>query len=77
LGTSSIINYLPNQAAKDTHRYYMICMEKLSKRRCMEEEAKASGQEIRHDIVRTFEIIVFLHAGRVLLQKLELGGLKA
>jgi cytochrome P450 len=49
MGTS-IMNYLPNQAAHDTYKYFLMAERKLLDRQTAEETAKANGKEARRDI---------------------------
>jgi len=49
LGTS-IMDYIPSKAARDTHKYFLASCSKLSERKALEEEAKLSKKEIRRDI---------------------------
>ncbi|KAF2092460.1 benzoate 4-monooxygenase cytochrome P450 [Rhizodiscina lignyota] len=49
MGTS-IMNHVPSQAARDTHKYYLEAESKLGERSAAEEEAWSSGKEGRRDI---------------------------
>lgn len=44
------MNYLPNQAARDTYKYFLMAERKLLDRQTAEETAKANGREVRRDI---------------------------
>ena len=49
MGTS-IMNYLPNQAARDTYKYFLTAERKLLDYQTAEETAKANGKEVRRGI---------------------------
>jgi cytochrome P450 len=44
------MNYVPSQAARDTHTYFIMSERKLVERQVAEEAAQASGKEVRRDI---------------------------
>lgn len=44
------MNYLPNQAAHDTYKYFLMAERKLLDRQTAEETAKANGKEVRRGI---------------------------
>lgn len=48
MGTS-VMNYLPSQAARDTHKYFLESERKLAERQTADEEAHAAGKEFRSD----------------------------
>jgi cytochrome P450 len=48
MGTS-VMNYLPSQAARDTHKYFLESERKLAARQAADEEAHAAGKEVRSD----------------------------
>lgn len=45
-----IMNYLPSQAARDTHKYFLASEQKLFERQAAEETAQESGKVVRSDI---------------------------
>jgi cytochrome P450 len=49
MGTN-LMDHLPSQNARDTHKYYKMAGSILGERETLEKEAKANGKEIRRDI---------------------------
>jgi cytochrome P450 len=48
MGTA-VMAYVPNQNARDTHKYYVMARERLAMRQKLDEEALSHGKEVRRD----------------------------